>query len=280
MTSHKSTQSPQDRQTPDGQVEIITPLKVHRPRGPGDPDRPRRPTAIHILFLIIIFGIIAAGGLFYIRHLSKHPVQLISSGHQTVPPEDHAGGEPVSEPGRTAMLPVAPGTLPSSDPFGRQQKMAPNPAKDPEKIGSEKEAAEQALAAFLKLKKTLEEKGVGEWGGDEYDEMTTLSREGDALFKESLFLPAAAKYDLAERKAAFLTGQSQSVLQTLLAEGETAIEGGDSTTARKKLRVALMIDPSNGRALKNMVRAENLDGVMRLIESGRNHEKNHRISAR
>ena len=278
MTSHKTTQSPQDRPAPDRNVEIITPLKVRTDRVQGDSSRPWRSTVIPILFLLMVLGTLAAGGLFFIRHLSKHPVNLTGHTAQTAQSEVDAYGKAVPESSRTAKLPAEPGTTSVPDPFELQQAMAPEQTVDPEKGASEKEAADKALAVFLKLKKELEEKGVAEWGGEEYEEMTTLSREADALLMDNAFLAAAAKYAQAEKKAAELADNAESVFQRLLEEGGKALDAGDSSTARKKLRAALMIEPSNGPALGNLERAEKLDAVGRLIESGKNHEKNNRFA--
>ncbi|MGB5992904.1 MAG: hypothetical protein WBG61_11310 [Desulfobacterales bacterium] len=74
MTSHKSTQSPQDRLAPDRNVEIITPLKVRSPSVQGDPFRPWRATAAPILFFLMVLGIMAAGGFFF------HPPSVETSG--------------------------------------------------------------------------------------------------------------------------------------------------------------------------------------------------------
>jgi hypothetical protein len=278
MTSHKSTQSPQDRPAPDRNVEIITPLKVRSPSVQRDPSRPWRSTVTPILFFLMVFIIMAAGGFFFIRHLSKHPMNLTEHADQTAPSEVDADGKAVPESRRTAKLPVESGTMFAPDPFELQQATAAKQTKDPEKSASEKEAANKALAAFLKLKKALEEKNVAEWGGEDYEEMAILSREGDALLMDHLFLAAAAKYAQAERKAAVLAEKAESVFQRLVEEGGKALGAGDSNTARQKLRAALMIEPSNGPARENLERAEKLDAVRRLIESGKNHEKNNRFA--
>ncbi len=278
MTSHKSNQSPQDRPAPDRNVEIITPLKVRSHPIQGDSSRPWRSTVIPILFFLVVLGIMAAGGLFFIRHLSKHPVNLTEPAHQAAPSEVDADPKAVPESRRTAKLPVEPGTGSAPDPFERQQTMPPEQTEDPEKGVSEKESADNALAAFLKLKKALEEKGVAEWGGEDYKEMITFSREADALLMDNAFLAAAVKYAQAEKKAAELADNAESVFQRLLEEGGKALEAGDSSTARQKLRAALMIEPSNGPALKNLERADTLDTMRRLIESGKNHEKHNRFA--
>ena len=169
MTSHKSTQSPQDRLSPDHNVEIITPLKVRSHSVQGDSSRPWRSTVIPILFLLMVLGIIGAGGLFFIRHLSKHPVNLTGHADQTAQSEVDAHGKAVSEYSRTAKLPVESGTRSAPDPFERQQAMEPEQTVDSEKGASQKEAVDKALAGFLKLKKELEAKGDAEWGGEEYE---------------------------------------------------------------------------------------------------------------
>jgi len=271
MTSLKSTLPPQDRPALDHNVEIITPLKVRSPSVPGDPSRSWRSAVIPILLFLMVLGILAAGGHFFIRHLSKHPMNLTEPAHQTAPSGVDADGKAVPESHRTAKLPIEPGNRSAPYPIGR-------PTLDPEKSLSEKEAADTALAAFLKLKKALEEKGIAEWGGKGYEEMTTLGREADTLLMDNALLAAAAKYVQAERKAAVLADMAESVFQGLLEEGVRALEAGDSSTARQKLRVALMIEPSNGLALENLERAEKLDEVRRLIESGKNHEKNNRFA--
>ncbi len=265
MTSHKSTQSPYDRLASDQNVEIITPLKVRSHSVQGDSSRPWRPTVPPILFVLMVLVIMAAGGFFFIRHLSKHPVNLIGHTDSTRPSEVDAYGKTAPEYRQTAKQKAEPGRTPEE-------------TVDPEKNASEKEAADKALAAFLKLEKKLEEKGVAEWGGEEYEEMTTFSREADALLMDNAFLAASAKYVQAEKKAGDLLNNAESVFQRLVEEGGKALEAGDSSAARQKLRTALMIEPSNGPALKNLERAEKFDAVRRLIESAKKHEKNNRFA--
>lgn len=278
MTSYKSTQSPQDRLPPDHNVEIITPLKVRSQSVQGDSSRSWLWTVIPISFLIIVLGIIGTGGLFLIRHLSKHPMNLTGHADQTAQSEVDAHREVIAEYSRTAKLSVESGNRSVPVPFEGQQAMEAEQTADYEKGAFQKEAADKALAGFLRLKKELEEKGVVEWGGKEYEEMTTLSRKADALLMENAFLPAAAKYAQAEEKAAELVDNMGSVFQRLLEEGGKALEAGDSSTARKKLRGALMIEPSNGAALEYLEQAEKFDGVRRLVESGKKHEKNNRFA--
>lgn len=240
MPSEKSTQSLRNQQTSDHNVEIITPLKVRSHSGQPDSSRPFRLTVMPILLLLIGLVVMAAGGFIFIRHLSKHP-----SAPATLEPQDI---------------------------------MEPQPTINPAKRALEKQKAEKALEAFLILKKVIQEKGVAEWGGKEYDEMTTLSREADKRFMDHTFLAAAEKYAQAGRKAAKLADTTQAVFQRLLEEGRKALEEGNSDTAQKKFRTALMIEPFSDSAQRNLERAETLDAVNRLVESGKTHEKNDRFA--
>jgi tetratricopeptide (TPR) repeat protein len=278
MPPKKSTQSFQNRKTSDHNVEIITPLKVRSHSGQPDSSRPFRLTVWPILLLLMGLVILAAGGFIFIRHLSKHPVNVSEETHGRETSEVHVQKKPVPDATRRIKLPVDPVTPSAPVTLDPQKTMEPKQTMNPAKQALEKENAEKALEAFLKLKKVIQEKGVAEWGGKEYEEMTTFSREADERFMDQKFLAAAEKYAQAGSKAAGLAHTTQAVFQRLLEEGSKALEEGDSTIAKKKFRTALMIEPFSDPAQRNLERAETLDAVNRLIESGKTHEKNDRFA--
>jgi len=278
MPSEKSTQSPQDQQVSDHNVEIITPLKVRSHSSQPESSRPFRLTVIPILLLLTVLAAMAAGGFIFIRHLSKHPVNVNEETHRTEKSEVEVQKKRVPDATRRTKLQVDPLTPSGPVTLDQQQTMEPQQTINPAKQALEKEKAEKALEAFLKLKKGIEEKGVAEWGGKEYEEMTTLGREADERFMDHTFLAAAEKYAQAGRKAAELADTTQAVFQRLLEEGRKALEEGDSNIAQKKFRTALMIEPFSDSAQRNLERAEKLDAVSRLIKSGKTHEKNDRFA--
>ena len=278
MPSEKSTRSPQDQQVSDHNVEIITPLKVRSHSGQPDSSRPFRLTVMPILLLLIGLVVMAAGGFIFIRHLSKHPVDVSEETHGSETSEVDVQKKPVPDATRRTKLPVGPVTPSARVTLDQQQIMEPQPTINPAKRALEKQKAEKALEAFLILKKVIQEKGVAEWGGKEYEEMTTLSREADERFMDHTFLAAAEKYAQAGRKAAELADTTQAVFQRLLEEGRKALEEGDSNIAQKKFRTALMIEPFSDPAQRNLERAETLDAVNCLVESGKTHEKNDRFA--
>ena len=266
MPSDKSNKSPQEQQSSDHNVEIITPLKVRGRSSQPDSSRPRRLTVLSLFFLLTVLAVVA-GGFFFIRHLSKHPVNLTDDTGQTAQSE-------VDVP-RTQVPDLDQTSAPQSDTVTNP---APDQRDEPKNVAREKETAEKELAEFLKLKKEIEEKGVAEWGGETYEEMISLSREADVLLMDNVFLASAEKYEQAGWKASELADRSDAVFHGLFEEGSTALDDGDSIIAREKFRTALMINPTNEQARRSLKRAENLDAVSRLIESGKNHENNNRFA--
>jgi len=278
MPSEKSNQSLQNQQTSDHDVEIITPLKVRSHSGQPDSSRPFRLTVMPIYLLLTGLVVMAAGGFIFIRHLSKYPVNVSEETHGTEKSEVDVQKKQVPDVTRRTKLQVDPLTPSEPVTLDAQETMDPQQTINPAKRALEKEKAEKALEAFLKLKEVIKEKGVAEWGGKEYEEMTSLSREADEGFMDQKFLDAAEKYSQASRKAAELADTTQAVFQRLLEEGRKALEEGDSNIAQKKFRMALMIEPLSDPAQRNLERAEKLDVVNRLIESGKTHEKNDRFA--
>ena len=278
MPSEKSTQSLRNQQTSDHNVEIITPLKVRSHGGQPDSSHPFRSPVMPILLLLIGLVVMAAGGFIFIRQLSEHPVGVSKEIHGNETSEVDVQKKPVPDATGRTKLPVGPVTPSAPVTLEQQQTMEPQPTINPAKRALEKQKAEKALEAFLILKKVIQEKGVAEWGGKEYEEMTTLGREADEAFMDHTFLGAAEKYAQAGRKAAELADTTQSVFQRLLEEGRKALEAGNSTMARKKFRAALMIEPFNDLAQRNLEQAETLDAVNRLVESGKTHEENDRFA--
>ncbi|MFC1516885.1 hypothetical protein ACFL7E_09050, partial [Thermodesulfobacteriota bacterium] len=230
-----------------------------------------------VLLLIFVLAAVVSGGLVFIRHVSKNPLDVTENRTKAVPSKADVRTKHPSEAASTTGKSVDIATAPARIPV-EQGTTQPEQRIDPESIALQKERAERELSAFLMLKKALDEKGVSQWGGKAYDEMIRCSREADALLMENDFPAAAERYLLAAEKASMLADGAERVFQKLVAAGRNALEAGNSDAARNKFRTALMIEPSNVSAQKGLERAERLDEVKHLIESGRNHEKNNRLA--
>ncbi|MBW2492519.1 MAG: hypothetical protein JRE65_15365, partial [Deltaproteobacteria bacterium] len=278
MSSETPSQSPQSKPTSDFGVEIITPLEVRKGSEQPDLHRSFRRTSITIIWFLIILISLVTGGLFLIRHISKHPVNLAKDTEQ---PEPSKTGIPKQQDLNVPKTDTKEADTEKEPVFVPLEQPPPNQSLqtvDTARLELEKEAADKALARLLKLKKEIEEKEGRLWGGDEYKAMIALSQEGDRLLIDSSFADATEKYAQAANKAKALIDNTGTVFQKLMEKGQKALENGDSVIARQKFSIALKIQPSDESAQRSLNKAEKLDEVNRLITSGNNHEENHRFA--
>jgi hypothetical protein len=278
MPSETPTRSSQSKKTSDFGAEIITPLGVRERSGPPESYRSFRKISITTLMFFIILVSTVAGGLYLIRHASKHPVNLAKDSGPAESSETGILKKQVLVVPKTKKEPGDSSTSPSFVPLDQQPVKTSMQTADTAKLEYEKETADKELARFLRLKKEVDDKNGAAWGGKEYEAMTALSQEGDRLFIDRLFAASAEKYSQAANRAKTLINSAGAVFQQLMREGQKALEIGDSVTARQNFSLALNIQPSDETAQHNLERAEKLDEVNRLIKSGKNHEENSRFA--
>jgi hypothetical protein len=229
--------------------EIITPLSV-TPRTPGKGLPPTaRSTRIKAVILAMAFVLLVSGGLWLLNYLSDH----------------HAERTPEQTPANQADQPL-------QKQIERQPEESAQPIADRATIAAEKEQADQYLAEFMKLKQNLETKGVSQWGKEIYREMMQFADEADRLLIENDYRTAAENYAAATARAQVLIGQIEPVLKQLLAEGQAALDQQNGDMARQKFSIALMIDPDNRLAQHSLQRAQKIEAVRQLLESGKRHE--------
>jgi tetratricopeptide (TPR) repeat protein len=231
-------------------AEVITPQSIQGPsRAPHHPPLERhRLQKVSLLGLILITVIALGGWLLY--YLKTHPI--ISEPMTTSPVADDKGSMGPTDSIKTA--PAGPGITESAE----QER--------------EKAQTEQQRAELSQIISTLEDKGVAVWGEPLYSEMSRLRREGDALLSQSAYKAATDRYAAALKKANRLTSGTQAALQRFIEEGLAALASGRGQTARNNFQAALLIEHSNAVAQHGLDRAAHTETVMRLIESGNNHE--------
>lgn len=278
MPPDTPTRSSQGKKTSDLGTEIITPLEVRDRSDPPESNRSFRITSITTLLFFIILVSTVAGGLFLIRHVSKHPVNLTRDAEPSATSETGALKKRALDVPMTTKEPGNSSTSPSLVPLDRQSAKTSMQTADKAKLEFEKETANKEMARFLRLKKEVDDKNGAAWGGNEYEDMTVQSQEGDRLFIDRSFTASAEKYSQAANRAKALMDSAGAVFQKLMKEGQKALENGDSVTARQNFTLALNIQPSDETARHNLERAEKLDEVNRLIKSGKNHEENNRFA--
>jgi lipoprotein NlpI len=235
--------------------EIITPLSVTpRASGKGLPlaeRNNRNKAALLVLALVLLVG----GGLWLLDYLADRPAEKAP-----------------------AQMPADKPDQPLPNHTARQPLESAQSVADPATVAAEKEQAEKSLAEFMTLKQELEAKGVSQWGDETYRQMTRLADEADRFLLENDYAAAAAGYFAAVAKARILIGQIGSVLERLLAEGQAAMDQGSAELAQQKFSIALMIDPDNRIAGHSLKRAQKIDTVRQLLESGIRHENAGKIA--
>jgi tetratricopeptide (TPR) repeat protein len=242
-----------------GGVEIIPPAKVSAKDEGHNRSRPRYQYPLKVFAVIFaLVGLLLGGGLLF-HYLSKNLV------HMAEAPDENA----VLAPKKANVT----GELPTGGVVPELVQTA-----DPEQLALEKESAEQKLADFLHGKKELDEKGGKEWGGDLYAGMIQLGQEADALFINKEYSSASNKYEEALTKANELAGQTDDVLARLMEEGRIALSEGDAERAQQNFSMALMIDPANEFAHRNLERAKKIEAVLQLIDSAKRYEKTNNLS--
>ncbi len=246
---------PAEENSASDRSEIITPLSV-TPRAAGKGlALTGRSNRIKAVILATAFVLLVTGGLWLLNYLGGRPAERAQAKMPTGRPDQALQKQ-------TARLPQG----------------SPQTIADPATIAAEKEQAEKNLAEFMKLKQELEARSVSQWGDESYREMTQLADEADRFLLENEYGAAAAGYTAAAAKARVLIGQIEPVLERLLAEGQVAMDQGAGQLARQKFSIALMIDPDNRLARHGLQRAQKMDAVRQLLESGTRHENAGKIA--
>ncbi len=260
MPSEKSTQAPQNRQTSDHNVEIITPLKVRSHNGQPDSSRPFRLTVMPILLLLIGLVVMAAGGFIFIRHLSKHPANVSEETHQTEKSDVDLQKKQVPDATRRTKLQVDPVTPSAPVALDQQQTMEPQQTINPAKRALEKEKAEKALEAFLKLKKGIEpfsdpaQRNLER--AEKLDAVNRLVESGKTHEKNDRFAFAhtdyqeALKLDPESKEAQKAVNRVKERIigqqfQKLMSDGLTAYHDGRYQSARTQLLGAKSFRPDS-----------------------------------
>jgi tetratricopeptide (TPR) repeat protein len=234
---------------------LITPLKVPiQGEKTARSTIPRSDSAKRV-YVIAGLLIMIVGGLWLFSYLSRNPVRTVSLPREKPPPK-----QPAQE---------LPSTIPLTPTDGENNT---------EHSAQDKIAAEQKLADFLQAKKTLDGKGVAEWGGEVYEEAVQLAKTADEAFIKREFTAASRHYGEALVLLNELLNGIDATVERFLDQAQRALKEGDGKRAEQLFSVVLMIDPGNDSARHNLERAKNTEAVMQLIASGASHEENNDLS--
>ncbi|MGD8548330.1 MAG: hypothetical protein PVJ45_01845 [Desulfobacterales bacterium] len=232
MPTEKSTQSLQNQHTSDGNVEIITPIKVRSHGDPPDSSRPFRFTVMPVLLLFMGLVVMAAGGFIVIRHLTKYPVNVNEKIQGTQTSEVHIPKKPVPDAAGRTQLQVDPSTPPAPVTVDPQQTMESQPTLHLAKQALEKETADKldAVNRLIESGKTHEKNDRFAFAHTDYREALKLAPESKEAQK--------ALNRVKER----IAGQQ---FQKLMSDGLAAYHDGRYQSARTRLLKAKSFRPDS-----------------------------------
>jgi len=253
-------------------IEPITPLAATNINGHRvDSDQTTGRRYLKLWALLGSLLVVVAGGAWLLYYLSQNPLQTQTVTKVPARVPDNTSEQPAAQrpskppaPISTKQNPSAAATAPA-----REQPVVVIP---PEQLAREKKTAEQKLADFVAAKNKLDGRGVADWGDSLYTEMIELAERADAAFLDKKYNIAAQDYTRAQSTAEALAGRSGQALTRLLEEGRAALDTADGSAARHKFATALLIDPADPSARRGLQRAETIETVTALMESGSAHE--------
>jgi hypothetical protein len=145
-------------------------------------------------------------------------------------------------------------------------------------VAAARQAAEEALNAYLAVRGEADAIGAGAWKLEAYGAAANAAAEADRAFLEEAFETAATAYRKAAEGFTAVLAARADVLDRLLLDGRTAIAAPDSAAATTAFEGALLIDPSSAEAKVGLQRAATLDELHRLLDRARAHEQQGRLA--
>lgn len=210
----------------------------------GDPEGDNRRRTVVIWAGLAVLALLVFGVIFILPEWLNHNPAVAASapaGKGTV------GTAP-------ATPAAAAGNLPS--PWSEAQ------------LAKQRKAAQDVLSHMLKQQDALQHIGVKQWAAKDYAAAVKLAEAGDAYYRQRKFIQARDSYQKGLNEFNRLLQQSESVFTNAMANGNRAIEAGDSDAAKSAFKLALLIKPDNASARKGSKRAAALDRVMQFLDRG------------
>jgi tetratricopeptide (TPR) repeat protein len=137
-----------------------------------------------------------------------------------------------------------------------------------------RDAAHQALQAYLQLRARLELENAGVWGEPAWSETAVTVSAGDRYFAQRQFAAAAREYQAALDRLQQLDASRTGMLAASLEAAATALAANDAATAIAQFEVALAIEPEHPAATSGLARATSRGAVIEQMNRARAAETN------
>ncbi|MGD8875257.1 MAG: hypothetical protein PVH38_08925, partial [Gammaproteobacteria bacterium] len=131
-----------------------------------------------------------------------------------------------------------------------------------------RDAAQQVLQAYLKLRAGLELENASTWGEPDWSEAASLAAAGDRYFARLQFTAAARDYEAALDRLQQLQDNRDSILAAALEEAQRALAENDADTASARFQVVLAIQPEHPAAVRGLAQAGSRNAVIEQMNLG------------
>lgn len=132
--------------------------------------------------------------------------------------------------------------------------------------GKLRKQAQDVLTELLDIQFSLEETGAEQWAGEALAHAKAIAEEGDSLYRQQQFVEATQTYQSALDALEAISGSSEQLFEEKLAAARQAMENDEANAAISALQTALLIQPAHAGAEKLLVRAQNLEQVLDLLD--------------
>ncbi len=156
-----------------------------------------------------------------------------------------------------------------------EDESPPSPAEtfEPAAAAELRRANQAQLEHALALVAGLEDRHVGLWAADEFDQARRNIELGEKAYREHRYDEARNYYEQATTTLTAIEARVDTVITEAVDDGFLQIESRDSTAAKKAFEFALNIDPDHAQATKGLARAQTLDQVLALINEAEGYEQ-------
>lgn len=143
----------------------------------------------------------------------------------------------------------------------------------------EKAATDEALGDLLSQLERLRFRAIDRWGGQEYLDAVDVYGEGDQAYVGRNYRLAGERYRAASKMLEPFFDRIDGVFSETLAAAQAAFEAGDHSEAVRLFDLATSITPGNRVAEAGLLRAQNLQAVLSLMDQGEQFEADLELDA-
>lgn len=136
-----------------------------------------------------------------------------------------------------------------------------------------KAATDNALGDLLSQLERLRYRGIDRWGGQEFLDVLDRYGAGDEAYLAKNYQAAGDHYRAASTMLEPFFDRIPEVFRETMEAARAAFDAQDHREAIRLFDLAVAITPGNAEAEQGLKRAQNIESVLRLMDSGRAFEK-------